>query len=346
MSNPFLLGGADELRMVDEVALRRGDPSPTGTPQDCRYPLHALEVIVADALDRPEYDVAVELRDNAGRALRTRTRRDGIARFEGLASERYSLSLCELEHDAWAYLTFVPLEPRHANVARNLHWARLAPPAHEAGFTHTVVQGECLAELAARFGRLPDAVWRHPSNALLAARQPSMHILAPGNRIVFPKRETKDMVVQVNRSYRLLRKAVQANLNVRFLDGYGRPHADVRYLLEIKGPRVARQHGSHGTLDSAGFMRAYILPSVGNVLVTLDGQFGRESYEIEVGALDPIDTEEGVVARLNNLGLDCIVNEPASLAAAVAAFQRLVGRPVTGQLDDDTRTALLAEHLC
>jgi hypothetical protein len=344
MSKPLVRGRAGALRKTDTVALQRGETSVTNAPQDCPYPLHDLQALVIDAFDRPVFDVVVELQDGNGMALRTKTGRDGVARFEGLLGERYSLSLCELERDAWAWQSDAAL-PARTGAVTNRHWARPAARAHEAAFLHTVLQGECLTQLAERFGRLPDAVLRHPDNAALVARRKDMTILAPGDVIAFPLRETKSLVVRTDRTHRLLRKEVQANLCMRFLDGYGRAHAGVRYLLEIDAPPAARQRGRQGVLDRDGFMREYILPAVSGVRVTLDGQFGLESYDIDVGSLDPIETGPGVAGRLNNLGLDCIAEDPDTMRAAIAAFQRLVALTATGELDDATRKALLAEHL-
>lgn len=68
---------------------------------------------------------------------------------------------------------------------------------------------------------------------------------------------------------------------------------------------------------------------------------------IYLGHLPPIDTDQGVQARLLNLGLDCpldgdLASEESQ--AAIKAFQEDMDLEETGEIDDATREALL--HVC
>jgi peptidoglycan hydrolase-like protein with peptidoglycan-binding domain len=61
----------------------------------------------------------------------------------------------------------------------------------------------------------------------------------------------------------------------------------------------------------------------------------------------PIDTVEGVKARLKNLGLYAGPVDGApddELTDAIGTFQRSQGMPVTGTLDAPLRDALVAAH--
>jgi len=60
-------------------------------------------------------------------------------------------------------------------------------------------------------------------------------------------------------------------------------------------------------------------------------------FRLQVGELDPIETDEGVVKRLANLGYATTPD----LAAGLSSFQHANGLAVTGTLDDATRAKLV-----
>ena len=70
-------------------------------------------------------------------------------------------------------------------------------------------------------------------------------------------------------------------------------------------------------------------------------------WSLALGALDPMETVTGVQARLNNLGFCCgkvdNVVGPRT-RAALRAFQSSENLEVTGEVDDATRSKLLAAH--
>lgn len=87
---------------------------------------------------------------------------------------------------------------------------------------------------------------------------------------------------------------------------------------------------------------------------------GETLFDVAIGALDPIDTESGLHARLVNLGyLEAPLPAPAGevdpeeegarlreLAAAIEELQCDQGLPQTGALDGATRAKLLELHGC
>ncbi len=71
------------------------------------------------------------------------------------------------------------------------------------------------------------------------------------------------------------------------------------------------------------------------------------AWTLALGHLDPVDENEGVQARLNNLGFYCgkvdgIIGPHT--AAALKSFQRKMGLPDTGRADQTTRARLRDAH--
>jgi hypothetical protein len=63
----------------------------------------------------------------------------------------------------------------------------------------------------------------------------------------------------------------------------------------------------------------------------------QETYELNVGSLDPIDTEEGVRERLAAIGI--VLSD--DLAADINKFQAKEQISETGQMDDATKAKLV-----
>ena len=87
-----------------------------------------------------------------------------------------------------------------------------------------------------------------------------------------------------------------------------------------------------------------------------------KSFKVFVGHMDPVDELSGVKARLIHLGYlipppqehlgpdipgaaaPAEGDDEALIKAAVCAFQKAKGLAGNGEVDDDTRTALVAAH--
>jgi N-acetylmuramoyl-L-alanine amidase len=128
-------------------------------------------------------------------------------------------------------------------------------------------------------------------------------------------------------------------LSVRLLDADGEPLADEPYVLEIDG-----QH-TEGRTDSDGLVEISIAPDARHGTLRLTER--RQTHQLELGHIDPIESISGVQARLNNLGFDCGEVDGRlgpQTAAALRQFQSASDLEATGTLDDDTRQALQDSH--
>jgi hypothetical protein len=100
-----------------------------------------------------------------------------------------------------------------------------------------------------------------------------------------------------------------------------------------------------GTTDGDGVLRVFIPPDASSGKLTIGPD--EQVYELDFGKLQPIDTIEGVQARLNNLGYPC---GPANgemndeTRTALERFQRRFLLEPTGEIDDATREKLVEVH--
>ncbi len=206
----------------------------------------------------------------------------------------------------------------------------------------TVEQGDSVASIAYERGLFWETVWNHPDNAELKERRAGPNILLAGDVVFVPDKELKQESVNSGQSHRFRRKGVPERLGFRLLDEENAPRANVPYVLEIDENRF------EGTTDEEGFVEVPIVPNArsGRLIV---GESGGEEYQILLSHLDPIDEISGIQARLNNLGYNRVVGDTdgelgPETTAALRAFQREHNLPVTGELDDATRSELEAAH--
>lgn len=203
---------------------------------------------------------------------------------------------------------------------------------------HVVVQGDTIPGIAFRHGLAPDTVWDDPRNAGLRARGRTPDVLFPGDEVIVEALRPKEVVVAVDRRHRFLRRGVPARTRIQLLEG-GLPLANLEYTLRVEG--VARR----GVTDSEGVLEEFIPP------LARDGELRLEPegpvYRLSFGRLDPIRELSGVQGRLSNLGFfggEQDGRSSEALRAAVAAFQRRMGLPATGEPDEATRERLVAVH--
>lgn len=200
---------------------------------------------------------------------------------------------------------------------------------------HTVRPGECLASIAFERGLLPATVWNHPDNESLRDARDEF-VLQPGDVLVVPDTRTKSASVATDATHRFRRRAVPERLRLRLHDATG-PRAHVPYQLTACG-LVAR-----GQTDADGLLDTWIPPACPAArLVFGDGRV----LHLELGHLDPADTDRGARARLRNLGYLRGVEDDRRAALALAAFQQTQGLESTGRLDDATCAALVEAHGC
>lgn len=331
-----------QLESAEQAASSYSSASDPAAPVVLCPLLAQKEVVLASVtgLDgAPLAGIAVALRNADGQLMRSKTGPDGAARFTALAAGAFELCLYELDKDAWELVSVQPVSDTAPGTPT---WEAATDAPGAPSFTHAVIDGECVAKLAARFGFSADTVWNLPDNAALKARRKDMNILAPGDALVIPARRSLWIEASTAKRYALRQKGGAQTLNIRFLFGT-RPRANLDYLLKIACDDGAIMADQAGKTDADGFVKATVPPATISAEITLlDGPL-REVHSFAVGAVRPIDTLEGVQARLRNLGYDCADEDASSgpmTGAALRAFQQDHQLAVSGEIDDATRATL------
>lgn len=133
-------------------------------------------------------------------------------------------------------------------------------------------------------------------------------VLQHGSELTVPKIQhgTHPVINERQSVFKLKRENLR--LRLRIEDQYGEPHCLCPFWLELMD-RAAIE----GKTDRDGFLDQMLLPTDGKgvlivsvpCLVDVDGT-GREDvrYELQFGALEPVNCVSGQQARLNNLGFE------------------------------------------
>lgn len=215
---------------------------------------------------------------------------------------------------------------------------------------HVAQEHECLNDIAAHYGLLPEAIWNDPGNADLRALRQDPNVLLAGDVLAIPELREVRHAAQTGKRYRFRRKGVPVQVQFRLLNG-SEPRKDARYLLEVDGEALS------GTTGPDGDLAFWVMPGSQQATLELEGE---ERYELKLSRLDPLTEVSGMRQRLVNLGYLDVEGDEDELAVAVIAFKREhCGLEMTPEdllacdddeyervttVDEPTRTRLLAIH--
>ncbi len=209
--------------------------------------------------------------------------------------------------------------------------------------THQVQQGECLVSIAESYGFFWETLWNLPANKAIRDTRRDPTVLLPGDVVTIPEKTIKEYVRPTGARHTFRVKNVPAKFNLRLLDEGGKARSGLAFVLLVDGVEIT------GTTDGDGWVRASIAPTArsGTLKVTEQESGEEESYEVELGHLDPVDTIAGAQARMKQMGAYYgVVTGTMSLpfVASLKAFQTSQGLTPTGELDASTQAALRETH--
>lgn len=234
---------------------------------------------------------------------------------------------------------------------------------------HVAKQGECVLSIAHRRGFFWETVWNHSNNAELKQLREDPNILLPGDVVHVPDITLKTESGATEAHHRFRKLGTPAKLRLRLIrarneDGEpidqeatepwqaadaeagpdeDEPRADEPYALYVDGFSVGE-----GKTDADGRLEAIIPPAARHgVLILNPGTPEQLALDLSLRQMDPIKELEGVCKRLTNLGFNCphgAKELTPAIEAALRAFQRKNDLPVTGEPDEETRTALKTAH--
>ncbi|GHG68434.1 peptidoglycan-binding protein [Comamonas sp. JC664] len=200
--------------------------------------------------------------------------------------------------------------------------------------TYTVEEGDCVSSIAHAHGLSPQRVWEAPGNEALRQERTSPHVLKPGDVVALPDKEARHVPCATGRTHTFKLKGIPERFRLRLHEN-GAPRTRVPYRLTLG------QVVHEGETNDQGLIDCGIPPGTREAKLEVGG----EEYTLSLGTLQPISTDEGLRARLVNLGfLAEDATEEDALTAAVASFQAEAGMMPTGTVDDATRSKLREAH--
>lgn len=205
-----------------------------------------------------------------------------------------------------------------------------------APIRYKVKKSDCISSIAAEHGLTPKRIWDHPDNADLKALRQDPDVLAAGDIVVIPDRAPKKIDRATGQRHSFLRKGIPKTVRIQFQTN-GEPIGDRACEINLDG------QWSQGETDAEGWLELRIQPSARVVRVLFEDM---APMVILLGELEPVESTKGLQQRLSNLGLfdDPIDGQwSESLRLAVAGFQVRKELPETGEPDEATREALVAD---
>ena len=205
---------------------------------------------------------------------------------------------------------------------------------------HTVKQGDTLASIAQEYG-LKDWTALY-SRALNTHTNLEPSILMEGDEIWVPGPDVGRTLCRTGGTYTFRCYTPTTYVKVEVKD-QGVSVAGASYVLTI-GEEVFR-----GVTGRDGLV-SQVVPLSANTAkleVTMPDGTKRE-WTMELGGLDPVETETGKKQRLINLGLlaEADKDDADKVKAAISRLQELCGQLVTGEADAMTLEALRDLHKC
>jgi len=303
----------------------------------------AIEVRVEGNDKRPVAAVAVRLAKGAQSILGALTGADGLVRFDGLPAGSYTITLPELDAEAWRALAVEALAPDKAKSSGDADWG--APPSDGEGpGSWTIAPGDCLASVAFATGFAKDTVWNYGANSELASRRSSGYDLEQGDVLHIPKKRQKTIQGQTGNRYPVQLVDVPERLKIRFVRVNLKPKENEPYLLEVTAADGSPLPARQGSTDGAGFLDEPIPPNAAEARVLLGRKPGQIEYLFRLGEMNPPTEWGGVQRRLINLGYlddEVTTGEPDEpTKQALLRLQSDYDLQATGELDAPTKAKI------
>jgi hypothetical protein len=207
---------------------------------------------------------------------------------------------------------------------------------------HTVAQGECVSSIADKEGFFWESIWQHDRNKSIRQKRKNPNALQPGDQLFIPDIRKREESCSTAQRHRFQLKGVPVRFNVQVLNEQGEPRAGVPFVLDIDG-KVTR-----GEIPADGNLSEIIKPNAKLAKLTLNPPDGiKETYELQLGFMNPVDDIAGAKGRLKNLGYykgAITASMDEETAEAIRQFQERTGLAITGEIDGPTQAALEQNH--
>jgi hypothetical protein len=211
---------------------------------------------------------------------------------------------------------------------------------------YRVKPGDHLTAIADRLG-LEDTqtLLSQPGNSALADRKhPEM--LDPDETLAIPDLKPMTFTLATGQRHKLTVKCPKAKLCVGLVTFVGQPSSagEAEVTLQGRSPETKSLDG--GKLDMP------IPPACGQATIKLassDEHKPDVAWNLQLGHLPRIESDEGLLERLRNLGYYRAVADTLDereRRSAIEEFQHDQGLTLTGQLDEDTKAKIEEVYGC
>jgi len=206
---------------------------------------------------------------------------------------------------------------------------------------YVVKEGDCLTNIADKYGFFVDTLWSHAANAELKEKRKRPDVLLAGDVVHIPDKTVKEETVSIGGHHRFLKKGIPAKVKLR-ITYRSKPDAQVPWVVVVDG------RTQKGTTDSDGILEFAIPPAAKVADVRVGPPEREKKFQLQLGVIDPIEELSGVRSRLENLGFPCGSEDDGADGAtkeAILLFQKSFGHPEpSGELDERTRQELKSLH--
>lgn len=207
---------------------------------------------------------------------------------------------------------------------------------------HYVRQGDTLFSLSKRYGIPTEKILNHPDNASLQDLRRDVGILRPGDRVMIPDPENKEIACATEARHRFRCHNLRYELRVQFLRE-DEPRGGEPYLLRLDMREVT------GHLDDDGWLREMVPADAQEGVIILGEGSDLEEIPIQIGHLDPVNEVRGLQQRLKNLGFfsgEADDQPSEELDSAIRTFQTKYELEATGEMDQAAKERLTEIYGC
>jgi hypothetical protein len=174
---------------------------------------------------------------------------------------------------------------------------------------YTAEEDDDMLRIAQKFGfRNWKRIYDDPENSELRKKRPDPFILYKGDRVWIPDKNPKEFRCNANKKHTFILPEPTMIVQLVLEDGDQEPCADTKYEIWLdkqKWGDQERRTRSDGLIYAEVPMRKEVELRVWFDKEREQNPAGYESYILDMGHLDPINTVEGVQDRLNSLGYSC-----------------------------------------
>jgi N-acetylmuramoyl-L-alanine amidase len=216
--------------------------------------------------------------------------------------------------------------------------------ADDQGQSLKAKQGDCISSMADEQGFFWETLWNHPNNGELKKLRKNPNVLAPGDMVFVPPLRTHSEAGATGQRHTFKKKGTPAVTRFCFKKD-GEPQANEPYVLDTgEGPPI------RGQTDGEGMVILKIPPTASHATITVGEGKKARTYKVQLGSMDPVETEAGLRKRLMAVGCDPGApeqdNDGGKLKQAIRKFQAKQKMKLTGVPDDALRAKLLEVFGC